>query len=141
MCFVSVQYYLSLPVSPLICVWHADLLQNTSKPVQMMKQRNKFNFMFLENVQAKIVEIPYKGKELSMFVLLPVEIDGLKKVRLVSPFLHSITWFPPNVSNSCKTLRKIIKHETIMKSLKGDIASHLVIYVFYTQSESHCRFV
>ncbi|EDL39852.1 serpin B3 [Mus musculus] len=55
------------------------LNKNTSKPVQMMKQRNKFNFIFLENVQAKIVEIPYKGKELSMFVLLPVEIDGLKK--------------------------------------------------------------
>jgi serine protease inhibitor len=53
----------------------------------MMKQRNKFNFIFLENVQAKIVEIPYKGKELSMFVLLPVEIDGLKKVRIVSHFL------------------------------------------------------
>lgn len=91
MCFVSVQYYLPLPVSPLICVWHADLLQNTSKPVQMMKQRNKFNFMFLEDVQAKIVEIPYKGKELSMIVLLPVEINGLKQVRLVSPFLPSIT--------------------------------------------------
>jgi serpin B len=57
----------------------------------MMKQRNKFMFSFLEDVQAQIVEIPYKGKELSMFVLLPMEIDGLKQVRLVSPFLHSIT--------------------------------------------------
>ncbi|XP_031196585.1 serpin B4-like [Mastomys coucha] len=57
------------------------LNKNTSKPVQMMKQRNKFNFIFLENVQTKIVEIPYKGKELSMFVLLPVEIEGLKKLE------------------------------------------------------------
>ncbi|XP_021028366.1 serpin B4-like isoform X2 [Mus caroli] len=55
------------------------LNKNTGKPVQMMKQRNKFNFLFLEDVQAKIVEIPYTGKELSMFILLPVEIDGLKK--------------------------------------------------------------
>jgi hypothetical protein len=46
-----------------------------------------------------------------MFVLLPMEIDGLKQVRLVSHILPSITWFLPNVSNSCKTLRKIIKHD------------------------------
>lgn len=57
------------------------LNKNTSKPVQMMKQRNKFNFIFLEDVQAKIVEIPYKGNELSMYALLPVEIDGLKKLE------------------------------------------------------------
>nr|XP_034368761.1 serpin B4-like [Arvicanthis niloticus] len=57
------------------------LNKNTSKSVQMMKPRNKFNFIFLKNVQAKIVEIPYQGKELSMFILLPVEIDGLKKLE------------------------------------------------------------
>ncbi|GAB1285327.1 Serine (or cysteine) peptidase inhibitor, clade B (ovalbumin), member 3A [Apodemus speciosus] len=57
------------------------LNKNTSKPVQMMKQKNKFNFIFLEDVQAKIVEIPYKGSELSMYVLLPMEIDGLKKLE------------------------------------------------------------
>lgn len=57
------------------------LNKNTSKPVQMMKQNIEFNFMFLEDVQAKIVEIPYKGKELSMIVLLPVEINGLKQLE------------------------------------------------------------
>ncbi|NP_001382662.1 serpin family B member 3 isoform X1 [Rattus norvegicus] len=57
------------------------LNKNTSKPVQMMRQTNEFNFIFLEDVQAKMVEIPYKGKELSMFILLPMEIDGLKKLE------------------------------------------------------------
>lgn len=71
------------------CVWCIDLLQNISKSVQMMMQKNEFNFNRLEDVQAKIVEIPYKGKELSMFILLPNEIDGLKKVKLVSPTLLS----------------------------------------------------
>lgn len=56
----------------------------------MMKQRSNFNINLLEDVQAKIVEIPYKGKELSMFILLPDEIDGLKKVKLVSPTLPSV---------------------------------------------------
>ncbi|XP_034369066.1 serpin B4-like isoform X2 [Arvicanthis niloticus] len=57
------------------------LNENTSKPVQMMKQRNKFNINSLGHVAAKSLEIPYEGKELSMCILLPVEIDGLKKLE------------------------------------------------------------
>lgn len=72
------------------CVWCIDLLQKTSKSVQMMIQTNEFNFNRLEDVQAKILEIPYKGKELSMFILLPNETNGLKKVKLVSPTLPSV---------------------------------------------------
>ncbi|CAO2636465.1 Serpin B13 [Lemmus lemmus] len=58
-----------------------EVLQNTSKSVQMMIQKNEFNFNRLEDVQAKILEIPYKGKELSMFILLPNETEGLKKLE------------------------------------------------------------
>lgn len=58
-----------------------NLLQETSKPVQMMKQTNSFQFVSLEDVQAKILEIPYKGEELSMMVLLPNEVDGLQEVK------------------------------------------------------------
>uniref|UniRef100_A0ABI0NMA9 Serpin domain-containing protein n=1 Tax=Bos taurus TaxID=9913 RepID=A0ABI0NMA9_BOVIN len=57
------------------------LNKDESKPVQMMKQTNSFNFMSLEDVQAKILEIPYKGSELSMMVLLPDEVDGLQEVK------------------------------------------------------------
>ncbi|DAA15765.1 TPA: serpin peptidase inhibitor, clade B like [Bos taurus] len=57
------------------------LNKGTSKPVQMMKQTNHFNFVSLEDVQAKILEIPYKGGELSMMVLLPDEVDGLQEVK------------------------------------------------------------
>lgn len=98
-------------MSPLVCVWHIDLLQNTRKPVQMMKQRSKFNFNLLKDVQAKIVEIPYKSKELSMFILLPDEIDGLKEVKLLSSTLLSVAWFLPKLSKLNKTLMKIIKHD------------------------------
>ena len=58
-----------------------NLLQDTSKSVQMMKQTNHFNFTSLEDMQVKILEIPYKGEELSMMVLLPNELDGLQKVK------------------------------------------------------------
>ncbi|XP_020030886.1 serpin B13 isoform X2 [Castor canadensis] len=56
------------------------LNKNTSKPVQMMAQRHSFSFSFLEDLQAKIVGIPYKNNDLSLFVLLPNDIDGLEKI-------------------------------------------------------------
>lgn len=65
------------------------LLQNTSKPVQMMTQCSSFSFTLLEDLQAKIVGIPYKNNDLSMFVLLPNDIDGLEKVNLDTSWLIS----------------------------------------------------
>nr|BAC27072.1 unnamed protein product [Mus musculus] len=56
------------------------LNKNLSKPVQMMALCSSFNFTFLEDLQAKIVGIPYKNNDISMFVLLPNDIDGLEKI-------------------------------------------------------------
>ncbi|XP_054316877.1 serpin B3 isoform X1 [Pongo pygmaeus] len=55
--------------------------KNTYKSIQMMRQHTSFHFASLEDVQAKVLEIPYKGKDLSMIVLLPNEIDGLQKLE------------------------------------------------------------
>ncbi|XP_064336474.1 serpin B3-like [Camelus dromedarius] len=57
------------------------LSKDTSKSVQMMKETNDFNFASLEDMQVKILEIPYKGEELSMMLLLPNEVDGLQKLE------------------------------------------------------------
>ncbi|XP_048219519.1 serpin B4-like [Perognathus longimembris pacificus] len=57
------------------------LNKDVSKPVQMMSQTKHFRFASLEDEQAKILEIPYKGKELSMVLLLPNEVDGLQKLQ------------------------------------------------------------
>src|SRR5262249_3613944 len=43
--------------------------------VMMMHDTDKFKFLEGESFQA--LELPYKGKELSMIVLLPKKIDGL----------------------------------------------------------------
>ncbi|XP_014309926.1 serpin B13 isoform X1 [Myotis lucifugus] len=60
--------------------------KNTSKPVQMMTQRDSFSFTRLKDLQAQILGIPYKNSDLSMFVLLPNDIDGLEKIiNEVSP--------------------------------------------------------
>ncbi|XP_040120186.1 serpin B3-like isoform X1 [Oryx dammah] len=71
------------------------LNKDTSKPVQMMKQTNRFNFVSLEDVQAKILEIPYKGGELSMLVLLPSEVDGLQELEDQLTAEKLIAWTSP----------------------------------------------
>ncbi|XP_052516278.1 serpin B4-like [Budorcas taxicolor] len=71
------------------------LNKDTSKPVQMMKQTNSFNFVSLEDVQAKILEIPYKGGELSMLVLLPNKVDGLQKLEDQLTAEKLIAWTSP----------------------------------------------
>ncbi|XP_068849790.1 serpin B3-like isoform X1 [Capricornis sumatraensis] len=71
------------------------LNKDTSKPVQMMKQTNHFNFVSLEDVQAKILEIPYKGGELSMLVLLPSEADGLQELEDQLTAEKLIAWTSP----------------------------------------------
>lgn len=63
----------------IVCSVH--LLQTTSKPVQMMSQLHSFPVTFPKDLPAKIVGIPYKNSDLSMFVLLPDDIDGLEKVK------------------------------------------------------------
>lgn len=62
-----------------------NLLQSTSKPVLMMTQHRPFSFTVLKDLQAKILGIPYKNNDLSMFVLLPNDVDGLEKVSLARP--------------------------------------------------------
>ncbi|KAM6217566.1 serpin B3-like [Rhynchocyon petersi] len=57
------------------------LNKGESKPVQMMKQKRQYKLAFLEDIQAQLIEIPYSGEDLSMFVLLPEEVDGLKKIE------------------------------------------------------------
>lgn len=73
------------------------LLKNTRKPVHMMAQCGSFSFTHLEDLQAKLVGIPYKNNDLSMFVLLPNDIDGLEKVNrkpwhllVYTIFYHSV---------------------------------------------------
>ncbi|XP_058412583.1 serpin B3-like isoform X1 [Diceros bicornis minor] len=57
------------------------LNKDTSKSVRMMKQTSSFSFTELEDMQAKILEMPYTGKDLSMMLLLPNEVDGLQKLE------------------------------------------------------------
>uniref|UniRef100_A0A673VJD3 Serpin family B member 13 n=1 Tax=Suricata suricatta TaxID=37032 RepID=A0A673VJD3_SURSU len=56
------------------------LNKSTSRCVPMMTQSHAYSFAFLEDLQAKLLGIPYKNNDLSMFVLLPNDTDDLEKI-------------------------------------------------------------
>jgi serpin B len=55
---------------------------NSAKSVMVpMMQKNKETFKYAENAKLQILELPYKGNELSMVVLLPREVDGIRSLE------------------------------------------------------------
>ncbi|XP_029955716.1 serpin B6-like isoform X3 [Salarias fasciatus] len=56
-----------------------------TKPVKMMRQKKKFHINTLPEVNSQIIELPYVGEDLSMFIILPNDIEdettGLKKLE------------------------------------------------------------
>uniref|UniRef100_A0A674NZ37 Serpin B6 n=1 Tax=Takifugu rubripes TaxID=31033 RepID=A0A674NZ37_TAKRU len=58
--------------------------KNSSKPVKMMHQSSKFPFTFIPEATCQVLELPYVGKELSMLIFLPNQMEdsttGLEKV-------------------------------------------------------------
>ncbi|XP_045313686.1 serpin B13 isoform X1 [Leopardus geoffroyi] len=56
------------------------LNKSASKCVPMMTQTRAYSFTFLEDLQAKILGIPYRNNDLSLCVLLPNDTDGLEKI-------------------------------------------------------------
>uniref|UniRef100_A0A8C6AUX7 Serpin B3-like n=1 Tax=Monodon monoceros TaxID=40151 RepID=A0A8C6AUX7_MONMO len=65
----------------------------------VMKQTNLFNCMSPEDMQVKILEIPYKGQELSMFLLLPNDVDGLQQLEDQLTAEKLIEWTSPQNMN------------------------------------------
>lgn len=65
-----------------------------------MYQKKKFPFGYIQDLKCRVLELPYKGKELSMIILLPDDIEdestGLEKVtgsRLHYPCFLLLYWF------------------------------------------------
>lgn len=73
-------------------LWHSKFSkENTKKEVffispskntlvPMMKQEGNFNYLISEKLGAHVIELPYKGEDISMFILLPPFYDpnGIK---------------------------------------------------------------
>lgn len=73
------------------------LNKKDTKTVKMMYQKKKFLYGYIEDLQCRVLELPYQGRELSMVILLPDDIEdeatGLKKIeeQLTLEKLHEWT--------------------------------------------------
>ncbi|XP_036597899.1 leukocyte elastase inhibitor-like [Trichosurus vulpecula] len=61
------------------------LNKREKKTVKMMYQKKKLRYGYVEALKCRVLELPYKGNELSMIILLPDDIEddstGLKEIE------------------------------------------------------------
>ncbi|KAF3703370.1 Leukocyte elastase inhibitor A Serine protease inhibitor EIA Serpin B1a [Channa argus] len=73
--------------------------KNDSKPVKMMCQTSKFPLASIPDVACQILEMPYKGQDLSMIIFLPDEIEddttGLEKLEKELTYEKFVEWTDP----------------------------------------------
>jgi serpin B len=75
---------------------------------EMMKRNGKFNYTEIESLNSKLLEIPYSGDDLSLYILLPNEKQGFNQLR------NNLKDFSV-IENSIRNLRESEVHVTIPK--------------------------
>lgn len=65
------------------------VLQQKSKPVQMMSRIGTFRVAEIPSEKFRILEVPYASGPLSLWVLLPDDISGLEQVWVSENHKHS----------------------------------------------------
>nr|XP_006122958.1 serpin B4-like [Pelodiscus sinensis] len=73
--------------------------ETTSKPVQMMNHRGEYNIATIKEYDCQVLELPYKGCELSMYILLPKDHAGLTKLEKELTNEKLTTWISANYMN------------------------------------------
>uniref|UniRef100_A0A3P9LW37 Leukocyte elastase inhibitor n=1 Tax=Oryzias latipes TaxID=8090 RepID=A0A3P9LW37_ORYLA len=80
---------------------YADFRLNKKdkKPVMMMRQEAEFPYVEIPEIDCQILEMPYKGKELSMLIFLPQEIldesTGLERLEKLLTSEKFMEWTSP----------------------------------------------
>ncbi|XP_039544843.1 leukocyte elastase inhibitor-like isoform X4 [Pimephales promelas] len=77
------------------------LNKTKTKPVKMMHQKEKFPLGFIEEINSQVLELPYDGKNLSMLIILPNEMEddttGLQKLEKALTYEKLMEWTKPEV--------------------------------------------
>ncbi|XP_077209581.1 leukocyte elastase inhibitor-like [Paroedura picta] len=77
------------------------LNKKEKKTVKMMYMSKKLPFRYIPELKLSILELPYKGKELSMIVLLPDDIDdnstGLEQLEKALTLAELQKWTDPRM--------------------------------------------
>uniref|UniRef100_A0A8C1XPC7 Leukocyte elastase inhibitor n=1 Tax=Cyprinus carpio TaxID=7962 RepID=A0A8C1XPC7_CYPCA len=71
-----------------------------TKPVKMMNQKSKFPLALIPEMNSQVLELPYVGKNLSMLIILPNEIQdettGLQKLEKALTYEKLMEWTKPS---------------------------------------------
>ncbi|HEY6437505.1 MAG TPA: serpin family protein, partial [Ignavibacteriaceae bacterium] len=74
-------------------IWETKFLKNETREeiffnrgisefkTQMMRRNGKFNFTEIPELDSKLLEFPYSGDDISLYIVLPNERQGLKSVK------------------------------------------------------------
>ncbi|XP_059901817.1 leukocyte elastase inhibitor-like isoform X1 [Gadus macrocephalus] len=77
------------------------LNKNDTKKVKMMHHKATFPLAFIPEANCQILELPYEGKELSMLICLPMEIEdgttGLEKLEAMLTYETFMEWTRPDM--------------------------------------------
>ncbi|KAL7373719.1 hypothetical protein ABVT39_013319 [Epinephelus coioides] len=77
------------------------LNKNDTKPVKMMHQKSKFPLTYIPEANCQVLEMPYKGKELSMLIFLPNVMEdsstGLEKLEKELTYENFVEWSRPDM--------------------------------------------
>ncbi|KAM9163457.1 LOW QUALITY PROTEIN: serpin B4-like [Pangshura tecta] len=66
--------------------------KTTSKPVKMMCHIGKYKIATIEEHDCQVLELPYKGGDLSMYILLPKDYTGLTQLEKDLTYEKLTTW-------------------------------------------------
>ncbi|XP_010776662.1 uncharacterized protein [Notothenia coriiceps] len=84
------------------------LNKNGTKPVKMMNMKSKFPFTYISEASCQILEMPYKGKELSMLIFLPKDIEdsttGLEKLEKQLTYENFTEWTRPEMMDNVEVM-------------------------------------
>ncbi|XP_056330712.1 leukocyte elastase inhibitor-like [Danio aesculapii] len=77
------------------------LNKNQTKPVKMMHQKANFPIASIPEMNSQVLELPYVGKNLSMLIILPDQIEdattGLQKLEKALTYEKLMEWTKPEV--------------------------------------------
>jgi serpin B len=101
-------------------IWETKFLKNETREeiffnqgisefkTQMMRRNGKFNLTEIPELDSKLLELPYSGDDISLYIVLPNERQGLKSVK------SKLTDFAL-IEKSITQLKEVEVHVTIPK--------------------------
>ncbi|KAM7390751.1 hypothetical protein PAMA_008782 [Pampus argenteus] len=85
--------------------------KSDTKPVKMMCQESKFPLASIPEANCQILEMPYKGKDLSMLIFLPNDIEddatGLEKLEKQLNYEKFTEWTHPDMMSETEVEVKV----------------------------------